>query len=218
MMVNFSVILFASIYLTLQDRKWNTFPIYVSETRWGATVHLNPLMLRFNPRLKQRENLKITFEALEIENSSSCTKYIATSVHVWKTTKKKDNQNHVCILLHREALSVIRCVLLQVYSYWYLLQSAEKRSTLSSNGDHFMYTCDTSCGAKSLIMPLVWIKPLYQDSLKCGGGGITKAYWGSVSWNPSTASLHQAKNYADTREVNIKYLKTWQTISPSEWF
>lgn len=34
-----------------------------------------------------------------------------------KQTKKKDNQNHVCILLHREALSVIRCVLLQAYSY-----------------------------------------------------------------------------------------------------
>lgn len=41
--------------------------------------------------------------------------------------QKKDNQNHVCILLHREALSVIRCVLLQAYSYWYLLQSREKK-------------------------------------------------------------------------------------------
>lgn len=29
--------------------------------------------------------------------------------------------------------------------------------------------------------------------------------------NPSTTSLHPMKNYADTREVNIKYLKTWQT-------
>lgn len=40
-----------------------------------------------------------------------------TSGKTTKTTTKKDNQNHVCILLHREALSVIRCVLLQAYSY-----------------------------------------------------------------------------------------------------
>lgn len=40
-----------------------------------------------------------------------------TSGKTTKTTTKKDNQNHVCILLHREALSVIRRVLLQAYSY-----------------------------------------------------------------------------------------------------
>lgn len=108
---------------------------------------------------------------------------------------KKDNQNHVCILLHREALSVIRCVLLQAYSYWYLLQNWEKRSTLSSNGNPFMYISNTL-----YIYATDLKKPLFQDGLKWG---ITKTYWGPVKWNPSTTFLHQVKNYADTREVNI---------------
>lgn len=34
---------------------------------------------------------------------------------MWKKNTKTDNQNHVCILLHREALSVIRWVLLQAF-------------------------------------------------------------------------------------------------------
>lgn len=65
--------------------------------------------------------------------------------------QKKTIKNHVCISLHREALSVIRCVLLQAYSYWYLLQRREKRSTLSSNGNPFMYIFNTPCGAKRFL-------------------------------------------------------------------
>jgi len=82
----------------------------------GLSIHRNPLTLHINENDQQhiKKQSEKTFEACE--NSSSCTKYIITSVHIWKTTKK-DNQNHVCILLHREALSVIRCVLLQAYSY-----------------------------------------------------------------------------------------------------
>lgn len=82
---------------------------------------LKPFKRSASTHMKVTEHVKKksekTFEVCESENSSTCTKYIVTSVHVWKTTKKKDNQNHVCILLHREALSVIRCVLLQAYSY-----------------------------------------------------------------------------------------------------
>lgn len=62
-----------------------------------------------------------------IENWSSCTKYIVTSVHIWKKPQRKTIKNHVCMLLHREALSVIRCVLLRAYSNWYLLQIREKK-------------------------------------------------------------------------------------------
>lgn len=77
---------------------------------------MNP---RENDQRHRKKESKKPLKHVESENSSSCTKYIVTSVHVWENhkQKKQDSQNHVCILLHREALSVIHCVLLQAYSY-----------------------------------------------------------------------------------------------------
>lgn len=99
-----------------------------------------------------------------------------TSGKTTKTTTKKDNQNHVCILLHREALSVIRCVLLQAYSYWYLLQSREKRkrSTLSSNGNPLVYILTLQCGAKGLCH-WFWRNRCFRIRIVLKWG-ITKAY------------------------------------------
>lgn len=146
-------------------------------TKWTVYT-LKPLNVAYQPTWKwsttHKERIWKTFEAYE--NSSSRTKYIVTSVHVWKN-HKKDNQNHICILVHREALSVIRCVLLQEYSYWYLLQSGEKRSTLSSNGNPFMYCRFVTLNMVQEVYATGLKKPLFQDGLKWG---ITKAYWGSV--------------------------------------
>lgn len=65
------------------------------------------------------------------------------STHPEKNTKKGQKKS-LCILLHREALSVIRCVLLQAYSHWYFATEwREKRSALSSNGICIMYTGNT---------------------------------------------------------------------------
>lgn len=132
---------------------------------------------------KKEESEKTFLKQCESEKkSSSCTKYIVTSVTRLEKTTKKDNQKtHVCILLHREALSVIRCILLQAYSHWYLLQSGErereKSSTLSSKWQFFV-----SCTFVTLLVVQKkkkkkvlchWSrrkkkKKRFQDSLKMG--------------------------------------------------
>lgn len=79
----------------------------------------------------------------------------------------------------------------------YRVERKEKRSTLSSNGNPLVYILTLQCGAKRLV-PLVLEKPLLQDQDSLKMGNNKSIHRGSVKWNPSTTSLHQVKNNADT--------------------
>jgi len=133
------------------------------------------------------------------------------STRLEKKDKKKDNQNHVCILLHQEALSVIRCVLLPAYSYWYLLQTREREvQLLSSNSNPFMRIFNTSCGAKNLCH---WSEELaVSGESKMGNTrSIPRPYFNEIRRCIRWRTMR-------TQEVNSYYLKTWQNYSLSEWF
>lgn len=56
---------------------------------------------------------------------------------------------------------------------------------------------NTSVWCKRLV-PLVLEKPLLQDQDSLKMGNNKSIHRGSVKWNPSTTSLHQVKNNADT--------------------
>lgn len=136
--VSFSEILSASIYLTLRDQRETNFPVMFPKKQgegWHSKRTIYTLKPFNNPCEKwltsHKERIwKNTRSMWELRIHPHVQNTLSLQYTVWKTTKQKDNQNHVCILLHREALSVIRCVLLQAYSHWYLLQSGERKGQL----------------------------------------------------------------------------------------
>lgn len=130
----------------------------VSQIRWGVTCtlltdHRNIETLYHSAsahvkmiNITERKNLKHVRGRIRphVQNT------LSLQYNVWKNHKKRQSKPRMHLVIHREALSVIRCILLQAYSHWYLLQSGEKRSALSSNGNSFTYIYNTSCGAKGL--------------------------------------------------------------------
>lgn len=128
-------------------------------------------------------------------------------------TTKKDNQNHVCILLYTERHSVWYVVYYCKHILTDICYRVERKGQL----------CPQMATLSRTFITLHVVQKVYATGLKKPLSG-----WSKMGNNksiprlclikPSTTSLHQVKNYADTREVNIKYLKTWQTIASVSGF
>lgn len=158
MQVNFCVILYASIYLTVQDQPETNFSVVSLKEgeEWhvhSKTDHRNTETLlpqRINPREYDQHHIKKesekTFEACERENSSSCTKYIVTSVHVWKNHRKRQSKPCMHLVTPRGTQCDTLYIIASIFSLIFATEWREKVSfVLKWPFFHALMQCKEFC-------------------------------------------------------------------------
>lgn len=182
--VNFSVILSASIYLTIRDQHGANFPVmFLKQVRGdmytlnGPSIHWNLLTLCINPRENDQQHIK---------NLKKHLKHVRVRIH-----PLVQNTLSLQYTFGKPQKKTIKTMYASCYterhSVWYVVYYCKHILTdicyrVERKGQLCPQMAILSCTFVTLnVVQEVYAtglkKPLFQDSLKWG---ITKAYWGSV--------------------------------------
>lgn len=145
-----------STWNALSDRvggeEWHVYTLYrPSKTLRPSNGARRPRWETVHTRQKRK-----CLKQCEKENSTSCTKYIVTLVHVWRRRIRSRRRKKY---RKKTIQTVYASCYTERHSVWYVIgycqhilnhncYKGEKRSTLSSNGN--FVACDVSCVGKGL--------------------------------------------------------------------